>query len=122
MTTIQQKHCLPCEGIGKALKENEAQAMMKQLSEEWRLENNAKSLVKDYRLKNYYHTIAFVNAIAWMANIENHHPDLEVGYNHCLVRYSTHALNGLTENDFICAAKIDGLFQPYSEKNYDRKP
>jgi 4a-hydroxytetrahydrobiopterin dehydratase len=53
--------------------------------------------------------MAFVNAIAWMAHQENHHPDLEVGYNHCLVRYSTHAIAGLSENDFICAAKVDQL-------------
>lgn len=53
--------------------------------------------------------MAFVNAIAWIANIENHHPDLEVGYNYCRVHFMTHALNGLTHNDFICAAKIDKL-------------
>lgn len=53
--------------------------------------------------------MGFVNAVAWIANQEGHHPDLEVGYNHCLVRYSTHAIGGLSENDFICAAKIDKL-------------
>ncbi|HAT8983211.1 TPA: 4a-hydroxytetrahydrobiopterin dehydratase, partial [Legionella pneumophila subsp. pneumophila] len=62
-----------------------------------------------FSFKNFYETMAFVNAIAWIANIENHHPDLEVGYNYCRVHFMTHALNGLTHNDFICAAKIDKL-------------
>ena len=53
--------------------------------------------------------MGFVNAVAWIANQEGHHPDLEVGYNHCLVRYTTHAIGGLSENDFICAAKVDKL-------------
>ena len=54
--------------------------------------------------------MAFVNAIAFMAHFENHHPDLEVGYNRCKVLYTTHAIGGLSENDFICAAKVDKLF------------
>ena len=53
--------------------------------------------------------MAFVNALAWVAHAEDHHPDIEVGYNSCHVRYSTHAIGGLSENDFICAAKIDAL-------------
>jgi len=55
--------------------------------------------------------MAFVNAIAWMAHQEDHHPDLEVSYNFCRVRYTTHAIGGLSENDFICAAKVDALLQ-----------
>ncbi|MGH7213722.1 MAG: 4a-hydroxytetrahydrobiopterin dehydratase [Tepidisphaeraceae bacterium] len=62
-----------------------------------------------YHFKNYYETMAFVNATAWVSHREDHHPDLEVGYNKCLVRYSTHSVGGLSENDFICAAKIDAL-------------
>ena len=55
--------------------------------------------------------MAFVNGIAWMANKENHHPDLMLGYNYCEVNYTTHALNGLSMNDFICAAKVDALLE-----------
>ena len=68
-----------------------------------------KVLVKTYHFLNYYETMAFVNAVAWIAHRENHHPDLEVGYKECCVRYSTHAIGGLSENDFICAAKVDRL-------------
>jgi len=59
--------------------------------------------------RDYYQTIAFVNALAWVAHAEDHHPDIEAGYNRCLVRYSTHAIGGLSDNDFICAARIDAL-------------
>ncbi|XGC79967.1 4a-hydroxytetrahydrobiopterin dehydratase [Bdellovibrio bacteriovorus] len=66
-----------------------------------------------YSFKNYYETIGFVNAVAFIANREDHHPDLEVGYNHCTVKFNTHSVNGgkggLSENDFICAAKINAL-------------
>ena len=66
-------------------------------------------LVKTFSFKNYYRTMAFVNAVAFIAHAEDHHPDLEVSYNKCVVRYSTHSVGGLSENDFICAAKIDAL-------------
>ena len=65
---------------------------------------------KEFSFKNYYQTIAFVNAVAWMTHREDHHPDLAVSYNTCRVSYSTHAIGGLSENDFICAAKVDALF------------
>lgn len=66
---------------------------------------------KTYKFDDYYHTISFVNAVAWLANKEDHHPDLEVGYNQCVVHYSTHSVGGLSENDFICAAKVDALLR-----------
>jgi 4a-hydroxytetrahydrobiopterin dehydratase len=64
---------------------------------------------KTFRFDDYHRTLAFVNAVAWIAHREDHHPDLEVGYNRCTVRYSTHDVGGLSENDFICAAKVDRL-------------
>ncbi len=64
-----------------------------------------------FTFKGFHQTMAFVNAVAWIAHRENHHPDLEVGYNRCLVRYRTHAIGGLSENDFICAAKVDRLLR-----------
>ena len=64
-------------------------------------------LVKRFQFGNYYETIAFVNMVAWIANRQDHHPDLEVGYNRCRVAYSTHSVGGLSKNDFICAAHIE---------------
>lgn len=66
---------------------------------------------KTYHFDNYYQTIAFVNAIAWLSHRENHHPELTVTHNSCNVEYTTHAIHGLSENDFICAAKVDALFK-----------
>ena len=73
----------------------------------WTMNDEATEISKEYEFKDFYRTMAFVNAIAYMANKENHHPDLAIGYNYCHIRYSTHAIDGLSINDFICAAKID---------------
>jgi len=75
----------------------------------WALENG--QIVKTFKFKNYYETIAFVNATAWVSNREDHHPDMEVGYDKCKMKYSTHSVKGLSENDFACAAKIDALLE-----------
>ena len=77
----------------------------------WSLDAAGKSISKTYPFKNYYETMAFVNAAAWISHREDHHPDLEVGYNKCKVTYSTHSVGGLSENDFICAAKIEKLMR-----------
>ncbi len=66
---------------------------------------------KEYSFKNFYETIAFVNALAYIANQEDHHPDLAVSYNKCSVTFTTHDAGGLTENDFICAARINALIR-----------
>ena len=66
---------------------------------------------KTFQFRNYYETLAFVNATAWISHREDHHPDLEVGYNRCTVSYSTHSVGGLSENDFICAAKVEQLMK-----------
>ncbi len=74
----------------------------------WTRAGNA--IVKTYRFANYHETMAFVNAIAWIAHRSDHHPDLEVGYNRCRVAFSTHSAGGLTDKDFANAARIDALF------------
>jgi 4a-hydroxytetrahydrobiopterin dehydratase len=74
---------------------------------DWNQKDN--QIVRTLNFKNYYETMAFVNALAWVSHQQNHHPDLEVGYNKCTVRYSTHSAGGLSRNDFICAAKIEQL-------------
>ncbi len=68
------------------------------------------AIERSYAFGNYYETIAFVNAIAWMVHGEDHHPELVVGYNRCTVRFNTHSVGGLSENDFICAARTDAVF------------
>jgi 4a-hydroxytetrahydrobiopterin dehydratase len=107
--SLAQKHCVPCEGGTAALTDDKIDELKKQLSVEWDV--TSKVIFCDFKFKNYYQTMAFVNAIAWMAHAENHHPDLEVSYNHCLVKYSTHAIDGLSENDFICAEMVNLLYK-----------
>ena len=108
MTDLTQKTCKPCEGGVRPLGSSEAQTMLSQVNG-WALAEDATSISRTFHFKNYYHTMAFVNAVAWIAHQEDHHPDMTVGYNRCLITYSTHAIGGLSENDFICAAKIDAL-------------
>jgi len=109
MNDLSQKRCKPCEGGMPALTPQQAAGHAKTLAAGWKVAADSKSLAREFEFKDFYRTMSFVNALAHVANIEDHHPDLEVGYNYCRVRYSTHAIQGLSENDFICAAKIDQL-------------
>jgi len=70
---------------------------------------NGLTIKKTFAFENYYQAIAFVNASAWVSHREDHHPDMSVHYNKCVVAYSTHDAGGITLNDFICAAKLDAL-------------
>ncbi len=106
MSDLAGQKCKPCEGGTKPLSEAEAQTYLAQLPG-WQKQNQ--EIVKTFTFKNYYETMAFVNAVAFIEHQEDHHADLEVSYKTCKVRYSTHAINGLSENDFICAAKINAL-------------
>jgi len=100
--------CKPCEGGVAPLKEQEIRNLLKQVPG-WEHVNGR--IAKSYSFKNYYQAMAFVNAAAWISHREDHHPDITVGYNQCRVEYWTHAIGGLSENDFICAAKLDRLFE-----------
>lgn len=106
---LQHKHCESCEGIGQPLTAAQLDNLLPQLDKNWQVIHDHKEIKRSFSFADFYETMAFVNAIAWIANAENHHPDLEIGYNYCHVRLMTHALKGLSLNDFICAAKIDAL-------------
>ncbi len=106
---LSAKKCKPCEGGVPPMSEEEIRRVIVKL-DGWELVE--KKIVKTYTFKDYYQTMAFVNAVAWVSHQENHHPDLEVSYKQCKVNYTTHAINGLSENDFICAAKVNALLTP----------
>jgi 4a-hydroxytetrahydrobiopterin dehydratase len=108
MDGLAQKKCKPCEGGVSPLTAAEITSLMKRL-QGW--SHTGSVLTKTFEFRNYHETMAFVNATAWISHREDHHPDLSVGYNKCRVDYITHAIGGLSENDFICAAKIDALFE-----------
>lgn len=103
---LAAKQCLPCTATTPALSQEQANTLLQGLTG-WQQQGNAIS--KNFEFKDYYQTISFVNAIAWVSNREDHHPELTISYRNCHVIYTTHAINALSENDFICAAKIDAL-------------
>ena len=107
MTELSDRKCVPCEGGVAALTQAEAEKLRAKLAADWKLSDDAKSIRREFKFKDFYRAMSFANAIAHIANIEDHHPDLEVGWGYCRVVFSTHAIQGLSENDFICAAKID---------------
>lgn len=76
---------------------------------DWERIDDGKAIARDFPFKNFHHTLGFINAVGFIANREDHHPDLEAGYGHCRVRWSTHDADGLSMNDFICAARAEAL-------------
>lgn len=106
-TDLTTRKCQGCDGGLTPLTADEIAKLLK-LIKGWTHKNGV--IAKTYSFKNYYQTMAFVNATAWISHREDHHPDIVVGYNQCRVTYMTHAIKGLSENDFICAAKLDALF------------
>jgi len=106
---LEKRRCKPCEGGVPPLESDAAQELLRALDESWAISNDGKWIRREFTFTGFNRTMGFVNAVAWIANTEGHHPDMEVGYSKCVVNYTTHAIEGLSENDFICAAKIDRL-------------
>jgi 4a-hydroxytetrahydrobiopterin dehydratase len=105
MDELAALHCRPL--VGQApMATAEIQHQLARLAG-WSVRDGA--LEKRYDFADFHRTMAFVNALAWVAHVEDHHPDVAFGYNHCTVRYHTHSVGGISINDFICAAKIDAL-------------
>ena len=106
-TPLTEKSCKPCEGGVAPLTAAEARPYLAQVADGWTLTDGARAIRREFAFRDFYRTMSFVNALAHIANVEDHHPDLEVGYNYCRVTFTTHSIRGLSENDFVCAAKID---------------
>lgn len=108
MSELSKKKCVPCEGTVPPLTPSKAQEMMVHL-DDWSLIDGAHLLAKSFRFSNFVKTMEFVNKVAAIAEEEGHHPDLTVSYGSVTVELMTHAVGGLSENDFILAAKIDEI-------------
>jgi 4a-hydroxytetrahydrobiopterin dehydratase len=106
---LSLRQCKPCEGGVPPLDAQAAEDLMLALHTDWSFSDDRKWIHREFTFSGFNRTMGFVNAVAWIANSEGHHPDVELGYGRCLVQYTTHAIGGLSENDFICAAKIDRL-------------
>ena len=105
---LSRAHCMPRSGVEHRLSEAQTRELLQQVPE-WELTDNGTSITRTFRFDDYYRTMAFVNALAMIAHREDHHPDLGVHYNRCVVTFNTHDVKGLSENDFICAARADAL-------------
>ncbi len=110
MQALSQRHCSPLDSSHPPLSVQQAEALLAQLDKDWLICQDNKQLTRVFSFKNYYQTMAFVNAVAWIAHRQDHHPDMVVSYNKCVLHFSTHSIGGLSENDFICAARIDLIY------------
>jgi 4a-hydroxytetrahydrobiopterin dehydratase len=107
---LASRHCRPLKGPEHRLDADAASARLAAL-EGWVLMEDGAAIGRTFKFEDYYRTMAFVNALAHIAHREDHHPDLGVHYNKVVCRYSTHDVGGLSENDFICAAKASALYE-----------
>ena len=107
---LASQHCIPRKGKEHALDTAKVDELLAGLPG-WQVTSGGKAIVKNFKFKDFHHTLGFINAVGFMANQEDHHPDLEAGYGHCQVLWSTHDVGGLSLNDFICAARVEALLQ-----------
>jgi 4a-hydroxytetrahydrobiopterin dehydratase len=105
MSELAARHCVALEGQ-PAMTDLEVATLLPSVSD-WTC--TAGAIERTFRFADYHRTMAFVNAVAWIAHREDHHPDIAFGYNHCTLRFNTHSVGGISLNDFICAAKVDAL-------------
>jgi len=108
MSTLASERCEACEGGVKPFDAAKANSLLAELAN-WQLAEGATKLTKRFAFKGFARTMFFINAVAFIANQEMHHPDVKFGYNFCEITFTTHAINGLSKNDSICAAKVDQL-------------
>lgn len=108
-TDLVSRTCKPCEGGAKPLTREQSAELLKALHPDWVIGGDGLEISRRFEFPAYSRTLGFANAAAWIAISEGHHPVLTVSYSSCNVAYTTHAVNGLTDNDFICAAKTDRL-------------
>ena len=108
LVPLAQAHCIPRRGNEHRLGQARVTELLPQIPG-WELVENGQALQRTFRFSDYHRTMAFVNALAFVAHREDHHPDLGVHYDRAVVRFSTHDVGGLSENDFICAAKAEAL-------------
>jgi 4a-hydroxytetrahydrobiopterin dehydratase len=106
---LADRRCAPCEGGVAPLDAKDVQDYLGALNADWQLSEDGLEISRQFKFPAYSHTLAFANAVAWIAVSEGHHPDILLSYGRCVVSFTTHAIGGLSDNDFICAAKVDRL-------------
>lgn len=109
MSTLSQQHCKPVTTDDDVISELQMASFLNELQSLWELDKNRQSISREFNFKNYYETMAFINAAAWTFHQQDHHPDILLSYNHCKITFTTHSINSLSLNDFICAARINEI-------------
>ncbi|MDH5517351.1 MAG: 4a-hydroxytetrahydrobiopterin dehydratase [Gammaproteobacteria bacterium] len=109
MKRLSQQYCENISPDQARLSESEITDLLSELDNNWNYEDKTRSISRVFTFNDYYQTLAFVNATAWVSQQQNHHPEIQIGFKHCLISYSTHSINGLSHNDFICAARINDM-------------
>jgi 4a-hydroxytetrahydrobiopterin dehydratase len=105
---LRRDRCKPLKGASHRLEGDALQTALKAVPD-WSLRDEGAAIGRDFKFKGFLEALSFANALGWLAERENHHPDVELGWGYCRVRFSTHDVGGLSRNDFICAAKVDEL-------------
>lgn len=110
MSNLISKHCIPCDALTKPFDLEQAQSYLPDVPD-WELDDEAKKIKRKFKFKNFAESLAFVNKVGELAESEGHHPDIELGWGYVKIKLTTHAIHGLSENDFILAAKINEIFK-----------
>lgn len=113
--TLGERSCEPCEGGIDPLAASRVARLLPQVPG-WSVSEDGTTLTRRFEFRHFSRNLAFINALAWLANRQGHHPDFTASAYHCTVNFTTHAIGGLSENDFICAARLNALVkQPTAE-------
>ena len=115
MATLTSERCVPCEGGIPPLTRAEAEALLPEVSDRWSLDEQGRSLSCQITFKNFLRAMEFLNRLAEVAEQEGHHPDICLGWGYAQLRVWTHAIDGLSESDFILAAKLDAVVKTSTE-------
>jgi len=105
---LYEQHCIT-DSLPHLLTKDQIESLLIEVSQ-WKINHDGKSIIRKFKFIDYYQTLKFINSVANIINQENHHPDINFGYNTCTISFSTHSAGGITLFDIICAAHIDKLF------------
>ncbi|MGI9221712.1 MAG: 4a-hydroxytetrahydrobiopterin dehydratase [Woeseiaceae bacterium] len=108
---LAKRQCKPCEGGVEPLPAEQSQRLLSELHSDWRISEDGLEISRTFEFPAYSRSLGFANAVAWVAITQGHHPDIVLSYSKCEVRWTTHAIGGLSDNDFICAARVDLLIE-----------
>ena len=106
---LRDRTCVPCQGGTPPLDRDASLALLRDLHADWQLDADARVLTRRITLKGFAKAVQLANLAAWHGDKQGHHPDVAFGWGYCAVSYTTHEIGGLSDSDFICAAKFDAL-------------